>query len=140
MAASNQLRFTFDVGGATPDTATLKISGALELGRELRKGEEIGVRVVDADGDVIAQGDGYVTAVAFKDKRDKDGDVVETERAPAHVARRGRPRHPRRRPGAARNPEPAGARVAPATVVMRRPRPEVGGNAGRFHTVCRILH
>jgi hypothetical protein len=85
MAASNQLRFSFDVGGATPDTATLKIGGTLDLERELRKGEAVGIRVVDADGDLLAHADGYVTAVAFKDQRDKDGDIVQTERA--HTAR-----------------------------------------------------
>lgn len=85
MTANDQLRFSFDVGGATPDTATLKIGGTLLLERELRKGEEVGVRVVDADGHVLAQADGYVTAVAFKDRRNGDGEIVETERA--HTAR-----------------------------------------------------
>jgi hypothetical protein len=85
MAARDQLRFSFDVGGATPDTATLKIGGTLGLERELRKGEEVGVRVVDADGQILAEADGYVVAVAFKDQRDKDGEIVQTERA--HTAR-----------------------------------------------------
>jgi hypothetical protein len=85
MTANDQLRFSFDVGGATPDTATLKIGGTLEVRRELRKGEEIGIRVVDADGQLIADGNGYVTAVAFKDRRDKDGEIVQTERA--HTAK-----------------------------------------------------
>lgn len=85
MMTNDQLRLSFDVGGATPDAATLKIGGSLEVRRELRKGEEIGIRVVDADGQLIADGDGYVTAVAFKDRRDKDGDIVETQRT--HTAK-----------------------------------------------------
>jgi len=79
---SDPLQLSFDVGGEAPDTATLKISGSFELDRELAKGETVGLRVVDADGAVIAQGDGYVTQVAFKDRRDpKHGTVVETQRA-----------------------------------------------------------
>lgn len=77
-----QTSFTFDVGGINnPDTASLRLSGSFDLARELKKGELVGLRIVNADGEIIAEGDGYVVAVAFKDKRDKLGQVVETERA-----------------------------------------------------------
>lgn len=35
----------------------------------------------DADGQILAEADGYVVAVQFKDKRNKYGDVESTERA-----------------------------------------------------------
>lgn len=75
-----QMRFSFDVGGTEPNVASLKVSGPLNVERDLKKGEEIHVRVVDADGQIIADGYGNVVAVAFKDHRDKDGILVDTER------------------------------------------------------------
>lgn len=74
-------QLTFDVGGATPDVASIKISGGFGLKRELRKGETCGIRIIDADGQILAEADGYVVAVQFKDKRNKYGDVESTERA-----------------------------------------------------------
>lgn len=73
-------QLSFEVG-ASPNVASLKISGGLALGRELRKGETVGIRIIDADGQILAEADGYVTAIAFKDKRNKYGDVESTERA-----------------------------------------------------------
>src|SRR5204863_8264003 len=51
--------------------------------------------------------------------------VVESERAPAHVPIRGAPRHPRRSKRPAWNPEPPGPRIAPAAIMMGRPRPGI---------------
>ena len=78
-------QLSFEVGGEEPNVASLKISGGLALGRELRKGETIGIRIIDADGQILAEGDGHVAAVAFKDKRNKFGVVESTERA--HTAK-----------------------------------------------------
>jgi hypothetical protein len=73
-------QLSFEVGGEKPNVASLKISGGLALARELRKGESVGIRIIDADGQVLAEGDGPVTAVGFKDKRNKYGIVESTER------------------------------------------------------------
>lgn len=75
------VQLSFNVGGEKPNVASLKISGGLGLTRELRKGETVGIRIMDADGQIIAEGDGPVTAIAFRDKRNKYGDVESTERA-----------------------------------------------------------
>ena len=54
--------------------------------------------------------------------------VVPAERAPADIAGRIAPRHPRRPPRAAGNPEPGPGRRSPSAVVMRRPCPGIVGN------------
>jgi predicted regulator of Ras-like GTPase activity (Roadblock/LC7/MglB family) len=74
-------QLSFDVGGAEPNIASIKVSGGMATGRQLRKGETIQVVVSSADGEVLAQGIGPVTSIAFKDKRNKYGDVESTERA-----------------------------------------------------------
>ena len=74
-------QLTFDVGGERPNVASLKISGGLALSREMRKGEMVGIRIIDADGQILAEWDGHVTAIAFKDKRNKHGIVESTERS-----------------------------------------------------------
>jgi hypothetical protein len=84
-AANERHQLTFDVGGSPPDVATLKITGGMRLGRELRKGEPIHVNIIGPDGEVLAEGDGFVAAVGFKDKRNKFGDVESTERT--HTAK-----------------------------------------------------
>ena len=75
-----QKQLTFSVGGETPSTAVVRISGAIHVHRELAKGEETHVQVVDADGVCVADGYGAVVAVSFKDRRDEHGSVTETER------------------------------------------------------------
>ena len=74
-------QLTFDVGGATPDFGSIRVTGSMGLARELRKGEFVGIRLITADGEILAEADGHVSAVAFKDKRNKFGDVESTERA-----------------------------------------------------------
>lgn len=78
MALEEQL--TFNVGGSAPTKSRAGVSGRLFTHRELSKGEEVHLQVVDADGEVVADGYGRVLAVAFKDKFDADGELVETER------------------------------------------------------------
>lgn len=73
-------QLSFDVGGSRPNVASVKVSGGLALTRELRKGETVGIRLFDADGQILAEGDGPVTAVGFRDKRNKYGEVESTER------------------------------------------------------------
>lgn len=75
------IQLSFDVGGGTPDFASVKVSGAMRLSRQLRKGEEVSIRLISPDGEIIAEADGHVSSVAFKDKRNKFGDVESTERA-----------------------------------------------------------
>lgn len=73
-------QLSFDVGGEKPNLASVKVSGGFGLSRELRKGETVGIRIIDADGQVLAEADGPVTAITFKDKRNKYGEVESTER------------------------------------------------------------
>lgn len=64
-----------------------------------------------------------VPSTTRSNRQREDRTAIPAERTPAHVIVGKRPRHPRRAPGAARNPEPGIARVPPAAVVMRRPGP-----------------
>ncbi len=73
-------QLTFDVGGEEPNCASVKVSGGFPLARELRKGETIGIRIIDADGQILAEADGFVQGVGFKDHRDKYKQVTSTER------------------------------------------------------------
>jgi hypothetical protein len=74
-------QLSFNVGGTPPEKALVRFSGGVFLARELTKGEEIHLQVVDADGRTVADGYGRVVAVAFKDTLDKEtGDVVSSER------------------------------------------------------------
>src|SRR6185436_8341361 len=52
--------------------------------------------------------------------------VVPSQRAPADVARRIGPGHPRGRPRASGNPEPRACRESPPPIVVRRPGPRSG--------------
>lgn len=72
-------QLTFDVGGNQPDKALVRFSGDAFVHRHLTKGEEVHLQVVDADGQVVADGYGRVVGVSFRDKLE-DGNVVETTR------------------------------------------------------------
>lgn len=74
-------QLTFEVGGEKPTESLLRVSGGIYTSRELAKGEEVHLQVVDADGTVVADGYGTVVGVAFKDKRDEHGHVSSTERS-----------------------------------------------------------
>ena len=82
MPDERPVQLSFDVGGASPDVATIRISGGFGLSRELRKGEIVGVRLISEDGEILAEADGPVVGIAFKDKiNKKHGFVESTERA-----------------------------------------------------------
>jgi hypothetical protein len=68
-------QLSFEVGGdhALPEAATFRVSGALAAGRELQKGEDVRLVLTDADGQVVAAGEGYVRGIAFHEHRPKDG-------------------------------------------------------------------
>jgi hypothetical protein len=60
------LQLTLDVGGDEPEGASFRCSGAMRLSRELRMGTPVAVRVIGADGELLAEGDGEVNSVSFK--------------------------------------------------------------------------
>lgn len=71
-----QGQLSFDVGGdhGQPEVATFRVSGALATSiRELEKGEDVRISIIDADGQVVAAGEGYVRGVGFREHRPKDG-------------------------------------------------------------------
>lgn len=72
-------QLTFDVGlpGNKPDFGCIKLTGALAVPFDLKRRQEITVVISDADGTVLAQGKGEVTAIAFKDKTDQYGTTTE---------------------------------------------------------------
>ena len=61
-------QLSLDVGGDRPTGATLKIGGSL-LTRELLKGADVRVQVLDENGEIVAEQAGYVAQVAFVDHR-----------------------------------------------------------------------
>lgn len=63
---------------------SLKITGAMNVGRDLNAGDTVSIIVHDADGDVLAQATAEVDAPSFRVIRDK-GTPIGTERA--HKAR-----------------------------------------------------
>lgn len=72
-------QLSFEVGGKQPDQAVIRISGSVHLDKELKKGDEIHLTIGDMDGEVVANGYGRITQVAFKDQME-EGQVVATER------------------------------------------------------------
>ncbi len=73
-----QLALDFNVGGNRPDTAKLGITGKLALDKQLHKGENFVIQILDEDNEIIAAGSGTCVAVAFTDKTDKEGDITTT--------------------------------------------------------------
>lgn len=78
--ATESRQLSFHVGGNAPDTAIVRVSGGVIAKRDLEKGEELHMQIVDMDGEVIADGYGRVLAVTFKDTVDEHGTVTATER------------------------------------------------------------
>jgi len=71
-----QSQLSFDVGGdhRRPEVATFRVSGAIgSTMRELQKGEDVQIVITDADGQVVAAGEGYVRGIGFREHRSKDG-------------------------------------------------------------------
>ena len=83
MAIDPSPQLSFDVGGEPPTESILRVTGGMFTSRELRKGEEIHVQVVDADGEVVANAYGQIETVGFKDIYTK----VEGERVFDHAER-----------------------------------------------------
>lgn len=61
-----EIQLTLDVGGDEPEGASFRCTGAMRLTRELRMGTPVAVRVIGADGELLAEGDGEVTSVHFR--------------------------------------------------------------------------
>ena len=70
-------RFSTEVGSSDPAVASFRIGGKLNTLVELRKGERVYVTIGNADGQVVASGEGNVKSMAFKDH---DGLMPYTER------------------------------------------------------------
>jgi hypothetical protein len=69
-------QLTFEVGGNEPSSASLRVGGGMLLSRELEKGDMVGIRIISADGEMLAEADGRVTGVAFIDHLDQYDEVV----------------------------------------------------------------
>lgn len=80
MVAMQAKQLTFDVGGNEPDINIVRVSGGAIVQQDLEKGQEVHVVVSTMDGELVADGFGRVVSVAFKDKVDELGSVVQTER------------------------------------------------------------
>lgn len=74
----DQLTLDFNVGGHRPDTARLGITGKIDLDKQLHKGENFVIQILDEDNEIIAAGSGTCVAIAFTDKTDKEGNVTTT--------------------------------------------------------------
>lgn len=78
--ATPSLGLSFATGQrGEPDYASVKISGALPVDRDLYKGQGFYVRVVTFSGELVTEALVACTNLAFPDKTDKDG-VTTTER------------------------------------------------------------
>ncbi len=73
---NRQLSFDVGVAGGQPDFASLKISGDLGIGQDLKRRRSVQVSVTTEDGELLAQASGVVTGIAFRDKEDKHGNVT----------------------------------------------------------------
>lgn len=72
---------TTTVGGRAPDNSLIRFVRSIAfLDRDLQKGEEIHVQILDTAGNVVGNGYATVDSIEFRDNRDKDGHVVSTDR------------------------------------------------------------
>jgi hypothetical protein len=60
------LQLSLEVGGDEPEAASLRLRGKANVLRELRMGEEVYLRLTDADGIVLAEAEGEITIVSFE--------------------------------------------------------------------------
>lgn len=74
--ADQQISLTSN--GSMPTKRRIQFSGAIHTHREVARGEEVHVTVVDADGTVVADGYGKVVAESFADFYDADGELEDT--------------------------------------------------------------
>lgn len=70
---NEQRQMTLDVGGdvGLQLVGTFRVGGELPALRELPKGADVRIVVTDEDGEIVATTIGYVSAVTFKEHRDK---------------------------------------------------------------------
>jgi hypothetical protein len=75
-------QLSFDIGGdvARPTGASLKITGSGDIRSQLFMGDDVTLRVVDAAGVVVAQFEGSVVNVAFKQHEPTDSEPEWVER------------------------------------------------------------
>ncbi|HEY7621700.1 MAG TPA: hypothetical protein VH834_18110 [Solirubrobacteraceae bacterium] len=66
MNEHEEIQLTLDVGGDEPEGASFRMTGGMRLAEELRMGTPLAVRVIGADGELLAEGDGEVTSVSFR--------------------------------------------------------------------------
>ena len=66
-------QLTLDVGGEPPSVASFKISGRLACFGELPKGADVRVSIIDADGEIVASGEGFVRSIGFQLHKPKGG-------------------------------------------------------------------
>ena len=75
------LQLSFEVGGEAPTSLGITFKGTLKsVQRELLKGEELRISVVDVEGNPVIEGIGPVAEIHFKDKIDKRGSIESVER------------------------------------------------------------
>jgi hypothetical protein len=56
------------------------VSGSFEVADSCEKGEQFVISVTDMEGDEVCSGIAQLVAVSFKDKLDKEGEIVATVR------------------------------------------------------------
>lgn len=81
---SKKSQLSFEIGGEAVGQrvfGTVSVAGSLQIDRNLDLGDEVSVRVVNAQGEVIASGGAIVGAPNFKTTRDQQGEIIATERA-----------------------------------------------------------
>jgi hypothetical protein len=71
------VQLSLEVGGDEPETSSFRIAGTLTVKRELRMGALVAVHLIDADGEVVAEGDGLVNLVQFQHRQTTDHEWVE---------------------------------------------------------------
>lgn len=77
-------QLSLDVGGEAIGLSvigTVKIGGDLRVEKDLDLGDEVRVQVVDSNGEIISSAAALISAPAFKEHRDKHGELICLERA-----------------------------------------------------------
>jgi hypothetical protein len=87
MIAPQLSQLSFDVGGVdvSPAVASIKFGATFGVGKDLRKGDTVAIRIISADGEMLAEGEALIVAVTFRDHYDEFGSVAFVERA--HTAK-----------------------------------------------------
>lgn len=83
--AREPTQLSFEVGGGSPNVASIKLGATFGLGSELAKGDEVAIRIVSQDGLMLVEGSARIVAVTLRDHYDEYGSVAFVERA--HTAK-----------------------------------------------------